>query len=115
MSSSPTPPRRWCASWRTPASCSTSVSFPPKGVSAFQIILGVYGAKAALCWRPYDWKQLHATSMMRCSKLPCTCIKLERVSAGPEHIFVRSADAVEYALEQQLAADKGEKTTNAVI
>ena len=31
-------------------------------------------------------------------------------TAGAEHIFVRTADAVEYALEQQLVVGKGKES-----
>ena len=38
-----------------------------------------------------------------------TAYPLGRFATGAEHIFVRSSDAVEYAVEQQLAGNKGEK------
>lgn len=41
-----------------------------------------------------------------------TCIA---ICAGAEHIFVRSSDAVEYAVEQQLAGNKGEKGAASAI
>lgn len=49
------------------------------------------------------------------SRSGCTENVTPTTCAGAEHIFVRSADAVEYALEQQLVANKGKKGSASAI
>lgn len=46
---------------------------------------------------------------MRAKAAPVFLTLFDRFVTGAEHIFVRSSDAVEYAVEQQLAGNKGEK------
>lgn len=46
---------------------------------------------------------------VRAKAAPVFLTLFDRFVTGAEHIFVRSSDAVEYAVEQQLAGNKGEK------